>query len=278
MSSIIDALKKSDHNRTNEAGAQINQIQFGQEPPPKSRRGFWLFVISLLFVAFGAFSWTQGWHHIAIAKTKDILGLDPTKSIFASKNQIETDASSTDIDPEIIKNATKPSLRNNQKLTPPQTDEVKEKSIATTEAKKATENQRKQQLEVIAARETNAAIKQSKDDQKKTKNDNIATMEDADKVAEEVKLLTKKRRNTLEPALKQDYLLIHQIDFEIRKNIPPIKLNIHIFDPVPENRMVVLNGVKYSTGDTIEEIIQVEEINREGVVLNFESIKFLIPK
>ena len=282
MSSIIDALKKSDHNRTNETGAQVNQIQFGQEPPPKSRRGFWLLVMLLLLVAFGTFSWTQGWHHIAINKTKNILGLDPTNSSFASNDQSDSEAPNTDIDQNNIKNATKPLPKDNQKLTPPQTDEVKAKSLATIESNTQDENQKQQQLEVIASREAGNEKQQNTDKISKSDELNPKTNTDdtdtVDITTEKTAMVAKKKRNALEPALKQDYLLIHQIDFEIRKNIPPVKLNIHIFDPVPENRMVVLNGVKYATGDLIEEIVEVEEINREGVVLNFENIKFLIPK
>ncbi len=97
-------------------------------------------------------------------------------------------------------------------------------------------------------------------------------------VAEKAELIAQQNRKDLEPTLKQDYLLVHQIDFETRKNIPVIKLNIHIYDPDPENRMVILNGVKYATGDIIDELVTVEEINQQGVVLKFESVTFLIPK
>ena len=42
--------------------------------------------------------------------------------------------------------------------------------------------------------------------------------------------------------------------------------------------MVIINGVKFITGDVIEEAITVQEINQQGVVLEFGGTTFLIPK
>ncbi|VAW45185.1 hypothetical protein MNBD_GAMMA02-1037, partial [hydrothermal vent metagenome] len=81
MSSIIDALKKSDNNRTTESGANVNQIKFGNEQQPKSRRGFWLLVALLLLVVFGVFAWTQRWHHSAIAQAKSWFGSEPASQL-----------------------------------------------------------------------------------------------------------------------------------------------------------------------------------------------------
>ncbi len=282
MSSIIDALKKSDKNRTNESGANIDQIKFGNEPPPKSRRGFWLLVILLLLVAGGVFAWSQGWHHIAIAETKNFLGLDPTKSVFASKTETKPDAV-TQISKQ--KNTEEKSKRNN-KLTPPKPNEVKAKSIAAEQEKIAIENKRRQQVEANALRGSEKATGSDDTKTNALKIDEIEPVKsnkptaqvDVNDAIRESELKAKQNRQDLEPTMKQDYLLVHQIDFELRKNIPPLKLNVHIYDPEPENRMVILNGVKYVTGDSIEELVSVEEINQSGVVLKFENTQFLIPK
>jgi len=274
MSSIIDALKKSDNNRTNESGAHINQIKFGNESPPKSRRGFWLLVLFLLLFALGTFAWTQGWHHSALAQVQSWFGSEPT-------NPIDSQPSNAAIKQKETEKKAKP----NNKLTPPKAEEVKAKSLAADEAESDTK--RKQQLEVIAARESKALAEKTDDsDVDLTAQGEIIPVQaddpnhkgEAKETTKQAELMAKQDRQDLEPSMKQEYLLIHQIDFELRKNIPPVKLNVHIYDPEPENRMVILNGVKYNTGDIIEDLVSVEEINQEGVVLKFENINFLIPK
>ncbi len=286
MSSIIDALKKSDSNRSKESGANLNQIKFGQQPPQKSRRGFLLLVALLLLVAFGVFAWSQGWHHSAIAQAKSWFTSeqpDTEQSVTQTESQPNTQVNQQPVSQVVAKSTTEQA----NKLTPPKANEVKAKRLAVEQAQTDSDSERKQSLEVIAARNTDTdseddpatkagAIDRQKTDQS-TANLNSQTSA-VDEAAEKADQIAKQNRKDLEPALKQDYLLVHQIDFEIRKNIPPIKLNIHIFDPDPENRMVILNGIKYATGDIIEELVTVGEINQEGVVLEFEGIKFLIPK
>lgn len=286
MSSIIDALKKSDKNRSAESGKNINQIKFGNEPAQKNRRGFWLLVALLLLVVTAVFAWQQNWHHKALYYVNSWLTTDQTSESAASAADTSNQANN--------KMASEPATKNNQ-LMPPKPKDVKDKSIANkqlTDSKQSENpNSRDQQLEVIADRSAQAGGTKNdatdtltiveKESQPTTLSnskepDNVTDL--ASKTIEEKDAEARQNRKDLRPQLNQDYLLVHQIDFEIRKNIPPIKLNIHIYDPDPENRMVILNGVRYAAGESIEDLVMVEEINQEGVVLRFEDIKFLIPK
>ncbi len=264
MSSIIDALKKSDSNRPNENRSNVDQIQFGSEPPRQSRRGFWLLVMLLLLIAFGVFAWQKGWHHNVIGQYHAWFGDTEETNPTAEQNAPQT--------PPVVE----PKPQTN-KLTPPKPEEIKAKSTA-----KSTE-----QPTVVPAAEPTVAQNTEKpnndsshEEQIKpiTKNTRPAENKQTDTLTVIDKPTKADDRKILEPTLKQDYLLVHQIDFEIRKNIPPIKLTVHIYDPEPENRMILLNGAKYSVGDVIEEVITVEDIVKEGVVLSFQDNKFLIPK
>ena len=60
--------------------------------------------------------------------------------------------------------------------------------------------------------------------------------------------------------------------------MPKIKLNIHVYDENPKNRIVVINGVRFAIGDLIEETVLVKDIVRSGVVLEMEDKEFLVPK
>lgn len=289
MSSIIDALKKSDKNRTNESGANLNQIKFGDQTTKKSRRAIGLLLLLLVLVAAGVYAWIQGWHNKPIAMVNSWFETAPTEAI-----EPETQASEKNPAAETNKATTQQgAVASNNKLTPPKADEVKAKRQAVEQEQAATDQQKNQQLAVTASRNTKNNSNQELENDMLTKQNIVSKTQhkkqqqkapdDANENSEQItqqkaEQIAKQNRQDLEPTIKQDYLLVHQIDFEIRKNIPPIKLNIHIFDPDPENRMVILNGVKYIIGDTIEEIVVVKEINQQGVVLTFEGIKFLIPK
>ena len=276
MSSIIDALKKSDQNRTSENQSGINDINFSDTRTPKSRRGFWLLVVVLLLVTVGVFAWQQGWHQKLLTafennepKIETVEQKPITKNTPATKT-----VTNKEKDPATVKQQTP-----NNQLVPPKQDEIKQKA----------ELAKKQELNSIniAKVEDNKKVEQKPEaleivDDKSKK---IKVLGTAAKKQEQIepkdptKTPNKKPDNSsLEPTLKQDYLLLHQIDFTIRKNIPKIKINIHIYDPEPENRMVLINGERYNIGDQIEAVLTIIDIVQEGIVVSFENLEFLIPK
>ena len=87
----------------------------------------------------------------------------------------------------------------------------------------------------------------------------------------------KPKRPKYEPP-KQKYLYVYQLPFSIRKDIPKFKLNIHVYDEKPENRLVIINGAKFVIDDMIDEKALIKDIIAEGVVLDIDGIEFLIPK
>lgn len=297
MSSIIDALKKSDNNRTKDSGNNINQINFGNETKKPSRRGFWLLVLFLLLAAFGVLAWQQGWHRGLMAYAGNWFQTEQTTG--PNKQTADNSKKPAKSTPESA-----PS----NKLTPPKADQVRAKSTATLSAKNKNNKVQSESANVENTNVENTNVKPNKQQGKQAKNNLVPAMDanaetsgspeqSTEPLDEQLTVVSNNRKKqqamaakkqakteinqkdrSLEPNLKQDYLLIHQIDFEIRKNIPPIKLNIHIYDPEPENRLVMMNGIKFQVGDVIDEIVTVEEISQEGVVLSFENIKFLVPK
>lgn len=279
MSSIIDALKKSDKNRTNENKSGIDEINFSDTNKPKNRRGFWLLVLFLLVVAAGVFAWQQGWHHKILSvmdnNEQTTESAVPKPTVSKTKDSKQTPkVAQKDKEPATVKNQT----AKNQ-LIPPQQKTIKEKAE-------------------LARKKALSGVKDTQLNNNKKPTEELATLAKVDTKSEALKEveapainqeqnntenptkkpITKQDKSSLEPALKQDYLLLHQIDFAIRKNIPKIKLNIHIYDPEPENRMVLINGERYNIGDQIEDVLTVTDIVQEGIVVSYENIQFLIPK
>lgn len=271
MSSIIDALKKSDQNRNNENNSDLNHINFSKNADHKSRRGFWLLVLALLLIAFGVFGYQQNWHTDLMTYVKS----------WSSQSKITTPvADSSDLEkPEIQPDANKNKNSQANQLTPPKQSEVKAQVAKNQAANDGSNNEIEKLTEVKPERDQAGNLTEVKDsitvttEEKTPPNEQIKPVV----VANEAEA-NKAKDRSLEPKLKQDYLLIHQIDYAIRKDIPEIKINIHIYDPVPENRMVLINGERFNIGNTINETVSIEDIVQEGIVVTFEDIKFLIPK
>jgi hypothetical protein len=49
-----------------------------------------------------------------------------------------------------------------------------------------------------------------------------------------------------------------------------------VYSTKPQDRVVFINGQKYREGDTTQEGASVEEITREGVVMNLRGSRFLL--
>lgn len=59
--------------------------------------------------------------------------------------------------------------------------------------------------------------------------------------------------------------------------LPQLQLNLHVYDPAPAERYVLLNGVHLMEGDFTPDGIKVEVIVERGVVLEAHGRRFLLP-
>ncbi len=60
--------------------------------------------------------------------------------------------------------------------------------------------------------------------------------------------------------------------------LPELTIDLHIFTDDPGKRAVFINGRRYTQGDSIVEGPRVEEITRDGAVLNYRGQRFLLPR
>ena len=60
--------------------------------------------------------------------------------------------------------------------------------------------------------------------------------------------------------------------------LPELAIDLHIFTDDPARRAVFINGRRYTQGDAIVEGPRVEEITRDGAVLNYRGQRFLLPR
>jgi len=60
-------------------------------------------------------------------------------------------------------------------------------------------------------------------------------------------------------------------------SLPPLLLNLHVYDPAPAQRYVLLNGVRLAEGEFTPDGIKVVTITGDGVVLEARGRRFLLP-
>ncbi|HEY5265095.1 MAG TPA: general secretion pathway protein GspB [Steroidobacteraceae bacterium] len=60
--------------------------------------------------------------------------------------------------------------------------------------------------------------------------------------------------------------------------LPELHLDVHVYATQPAERFVYINMHKYHEGSVLEEGPTVERIRRDGVVLSYHGLRFLLPR
>ncbi len=77
----------------------------------------------------------------------------------------------------------------------------------------------------------------------------------------------------------QQMLMVYQLPYSIRKDLPKLDLSMHVYSPVREERFVVLNGKRYELdGVSPGPEISLLDISDEGAIMEFRGKKFLLPR
>lgn len=71
---------------------------------------------------------------------------------------------------------------------------------------------------------------------------------------------------------------LESLPTELAAGLPELTVDLHIFTDDIAKRAVFINGRRYTQGATLTEGPKVEEITRDGAVLNFRGRRFLLPR
>ena len=71
---------------------------------------------------------------------------------------------------------------------------------------------------------------------------------------------------------------INELNLAGRQALPDLHLDVHVFATKPAERFVYINMRKYHEGATLAEGPVLERIRRDGVVLNFQGVRFVLPR
>jgi general secretion pathway protein B len=71
---------------------------------------------------------------------------------------------------------------------------------------------------------------------------------------------------------------ISEINLTGAQALPELHLDVHVYATKPSDRFVYINMRKYRQGAVLPEGPTVELIRRDGVILNFQGLRFLLPR
>jgi general secretion pathway protein B len=71
---------------------------------------------------------------------------------------------------------------------------------------------------------------------------------------------------------------ISEISLSGTQALPELHLDVHVYATKPAERFVYINMRKYHEGATLQEGPVLERIRRDGVVLNYQGLLFILPR
>ena len=71
---------------------------------------------------------------------------------------------------------------------------------------------------------------------------------------------------------------INEVTLTGAQALPELHLDVHVFATRPAERFVYVNMRKYHEGATLQEGPVIERIRRDGVILNYQGLRFLLPR
>jgi general secretion pathway protein B len=71
---------------------------------------------------------------------------------------------------------------------------------------------------------------------------------------------------------------INEISLSGAQALPELHLDVHVFATNPADRFVYINMRKYHEGAALREGPILERIRRDGVVLNYQGLRFILPR
>jgi general secretion pathway protein B len=71
---------------------------------------------------------------------------------------------------------------------------------------------------------------------------------------------------------------INELNLTGAQALPELHLDVHVYATKPADRFIYINMRKYHEGNALQEGPVVEHIRRDGVVLNFQGLRFILPR
>jgi len=250
MSTILDSLKKSSDQRDDNSKTPIDNFNFGSGKQSSKSGLTIVLVIIILTLAILYFGYDYLYADTSIEAQ--------AQTTSESKQSIPTNKDSKQKANQLV--------NSKQKKQKPNSSTVKQKLM---------------EINNIAELSKNKSVNK-KDSKTKIQKPTTGVDNTSKSNGKPLQKLTfpnrnKQQKKPQEVIEKQKYLFVYQLPFSVRKELPKLKLNIHVYDKDPLNRIAVINGVRFEVDDSIDELVLLKDILQNGVLLEFNGHEFLVP-
>jgi general secretion pathway protein B len=63
-----------------------------------------------------------------------------------------------------------------------------------------------------------------------------------------------------------------------KNQIPPLKMDLHVYAPDPRQRFVLVNMRRLTEGQSLPEGVKVDRITTDGAVLSYRGVQFMMER
>jgi general secretion pathway protein B len=263
MSYILDALRKSEQQRQAIEPDSVTDRILVNPAQTKQKPTQWiiaLVIVNLLVISYVAWFFTQK-SAVEPQPNTQIAG-SPEKRLLPATPQKQVPHSPVPT-PNEISQATVPSVNGQTK---PQTSSP---SIAQLiEAQKLAAVQQ-------ASPKPTAEKKLEKKPVAVKKEPVTRDIEDAPMHLE---MPTLEEEKPAVPATRKGTPDLNELTYEVRNNLPNLNINVFSYDHQPEDRFVIIDMVKYKTGQLIKGSVKLKEIRPDSIVLEYGGNTFKVER
>ena len=75
-----------------------------------------------------------------------------------------------------------------------------------------------------------------------------------------------------------EFPLYWELPYAERKDLPEFKISMHVYSDAPEERFVILNGVRHVEGDNLGNDMKLRAIDPDGLVVQHNGKSFRVPR
>jgi general secretion pathway protein B len=79
-------------------------------------------------------------------------------------------------------------------------------------------------------------------------------------------------------AVTTDIPFLSDLPIEFRQTVPKFTINVFVYSQDPEERFVMIDMVKYKPGQQIKDAMQLKEIRRDSIVVDYQNQAFKIKR
>ena len=264
MSTILDSLKKSSDKRGDNSKNSMDNFSFSEHRLNRNPKSYVVLILLLLTAVILYF----GYQYIFSDENSE--QVTPVKSISTQADGEKFERK----DAVVLEEKTETQKKNKPNSTDvkQRIKEIKERRKEQQKALQALQKPPVKEQEQVGSGEKTVASNQKET----TSSGSVQPNQKQPPVRPSTEL--QEVTQPEDSAAKQTHLFAYQLPFSIRKDLPQLKLNIHVFDKDPENRIAIINGVRFAIDDMIDDVVLVKDIVPEGVLLEFNNRVFLVPK